>query len=289
MRRRISTFALAIGLMTSCAGAGSTDGSSAGTSTADDDAGDAAEADGDSLGSDGADLPHGCAEPCDSPPSSCYEPVGSCVGSTCEYTPFIAGTSCGDPCGGAGVCDAMGTCLGGSGGGCDRPNTTGGTCGASGCDGWSCVTGFENCNGDWADGCETDLEDPETCGDCNTTCTAGPNATATCTAGACDQTCTGDFENCDGDWGNGCEVPTGVPNQCSGAGLDPVDGCWTAWCGTSSSPDATNFGTYHCVHCANCNTPSAGNWRWCSSASGTWFPQEPGTCASSSEDLVCSP
>lgn len=114
--------------------------------------------------------------------------------------------------------------------------------------------------------------------DCESTCIAGPNATAACdTEGNCVLTCEAPFEDCDGDPTNGCEVPVGMTAQCSQDGLDP-DGCWTPYCGRSTAANATNFGTYHCVSCETCREPGADQCSWCDQATGTWFPTDTG-CA----------
>jgi hypothetical protein len=66
-----------------------------------------------------------------------------------------------------------------------------------------------NCDGNWDNGCETDLEtSPTHCGACRATCdTSGGNASAaTCNAGVCQLTCNPDFANCDGNTKNGCEA-----------------------------------------------------------------------------------
>src|SRR5262249_10269282 len=57
-------------------------------------------------------------------------------------------------------------------------------CSASKCviAGSACAAGYADCNGDPADGCETDLSKPEHCGSCTTTCAAG---TPLCTPNGC--------------------------------------------------------------------------------------------------------
>jgi uncharacterized protein (TIGR03382 family) len=47
-----------------------------------------------------------------------------------------------------------------------------------------CDTGFGDCNARFADGCESNLADPSTCGDCATNCHECLDQ-ATCVAGAC--------------------------------------------------------------------------------------------------------
>lgn len=45
----------------------------------------------------------GCAGGCDSPPSSCYAPTGTCKNGLCSYSPQTAGTLCV-----GGVCNSLG-------------------------------------------------------------------------------------------------------------------------------------------------------------------------------------
>jgi hypothetical protein len=54
----------------------------------------------------------------------------------------------------------------------------------------SCDTGFDNCDGDVANGCETALDTTTSCGACTAVCPdAMADATARCIAGMCDYTC----------------------------------------------------------------------------------------------------
>jgi hypothetical protein len=88
-----------------------------------------------------------------------------------------------------------------------------------------CDSGWDDCNGDAADGCETNLASTDThCGSCATDCIASKGANWICNAGACEvnQCCpTGvcTLRNCDGDRGNGCEVDIATDvNNCNGCG-----------------------------------------------------------------------
>ncbi|MCA9635930.1 MAG: hypothetical protein KC420_07875 [Myxococcales bacterium] len=127
------------------------------------------------------------------------------------------------------------------------------------------------------------------CGGAAKTCSK-PHATGTCVDGACGQwKCVAPWKDCDGDIGNGCEIPVGVPNQCDAGGLNSSSGCWTAYCGASGSVKATNFGTYYCVDCENCHSPQQGKIQWCDHSSGEWFtPPADGACGSYL-DKVCGP
>jgi hypothetical protein len=60
----------------------------------------------------------------------------------------------------------------------------------------ACPAGFEDCNGDSADGCEADLSSPATCGTCEQACIAPSGATATCAADTCGFSCGGGMQRC---------------------------------------------------------------------------------------------
>ena len=70
----------------------------------------------------------------------------------------------------------------------------------------SCVAGFDNCNGSPTDGCEVDISiDPNFCGSCEVACSDN-HGTATCTAGVCGIMCDPDFDDCNENVEDGCEV-----------------------------------------------------------------------------------
>jgi hypothetical protein len=72
-----------------------------------------------------------------------------------------------------------------------------------------CNAGFGDCDGNRANGCETDLNsNPSHCGRCNNVCPTPPNATRTCTRGTCGFTCTAGFADCNMNPVDGCEVNT---------------------------------------------------------------------------------
>lgn len=179
----------------------------------------------------------GCAEPCDDPPGPCFDSPGNCINDLCDYPPSADGVACddGNPCTDSDSCNGAGSCTGLAKACPTPPNATGGSCQNGTCGGFTCV-------------------DP--------------------------------YENCDGDWANGCEVPTGVPNRCSVNGLTD-SGCWTAYCGANPSADAS-FGTYHCVDCVNCHEPVDGQWQWCNHTNGTFYDPAAGNCPAADQDKICT-
>ena len=88
------------------------------------------------------------------------------------------------------------------------------------CDAGNCPPGQGDCNDDPGDGCETDtVEDDNNCGWCGHACVFD-NASAECNNAMCELiACTGSYDSCDGDLGNGCEIDldTDVDN-CSACG-----------------------------------------------------------------------
>jgi hypothetical protein len=218
---------------------------------------------------------------CILPAGSCLEVLGQCVGGFCQHGFAAPGASCddGDPCTTTDACDGEGSCRG------VAVDCGTGQCVGGQCVGGDCPAGFADCNGDAADGCEVQLGTNSDCSGCGDACSGAANATASCQAGACQYQCQAPYENCDGNWANGCEVPVGVEHSCSATGLDP-SGCWTPYCGNSGSPNATNFGTYYCMDCATCRVPAAGQCQWCNHTTGLFYPQEVCGCGSY-EDLAC--
>ncbi|MCG8557636.1 MAG: hypothetical protein MJD61_20460 [Proteobacteria bacterium] len=80
-------------------------------------------------------------------------------------------------------------------------------------------SGYANCDGDPATGCETALmTDVEHCGACERGC-ARSNAVATCSKGRCAWECEAFFADCDGDPDNGCEADLRTRDNCGQCGV----------------------------------------------------------------------
>lgn len=104
---------------------------------------------------------------------------------------------------------------------CSFPNATA-TCVNGVCTIGACNAGFANCNGNPADGCETNIQtNTQNCGACNAVCPTLPNATVVCVNGTCTiGSCNFGFANCDGFTPNGCEANISSSTQsCGGCNI----------------------------------------------------------------------
>ena len=82
-----------------------------------------------------------------------------------------------------------------------------------------CESGFADCDGDPANGCETPLGTPEACAYCDDTCDTSPG-TAACENGTCQMaSCPNNTADCDGLFANGCETDLTGTADCGACGL----------------------------------------------------------------------
>jgi hypothetical protein len=84
----------------------------------------------------------------------------------------------------------------------------------------ACTAGFSDCDGNPANGCETDTgTDPQNCGACGAPCSV-PHATAGCKMGMCTvATCDTGWVDCNGKVSDGCESnPSADNNNCGTCG-----------------------------------------------------------------------
>jgi hypothetical protein len=126
---------------------------------------------------------------------------------------------------------------------CDIPNAYA-SC-ADGCYSTACKFGFDDCNMNPMDGCETAVRsDPKNCGSCGKSCTMLPNAMAGCANGNCIlQSCNQGYADCDKMANNGCEVLVATDaNNCGACG--------------NVCPQGTICKQGGCT-CPNCNIPNA--------------------------------
>ncbi len=166
----------------------------------------------------------------------------------------------------------------------------------------SCASGFGDCNGDPADGCEASLSTSDHCGACSNACSgatpacsasglSSPQCVSTCTGTVCGGACVdteSDSSHCGG-CGNACSLAHGtascVASACAiascSAGFADCDGIAANGCETDLS---------QATHCGGCNTAAtptacAGGTPVCS-VSGTAYQCTSG--CSSSAPTLCS-
>jgi hypothetical protein len=113
--------------------------------------------------------------------------------------------------------------------------------------GFTCDTGFENCDAMDGNGCEINTAiDVAHCGDCGNSCVGSRvHVTASCTSGDCSVACVSGYEDCDGDLvsggtaSNGCEVSVttvidcgacGTPCELDATALNAHPSCSTGTC-----------------------------------------------------------
>jgi hypothetical protein len=109
-----------------------------------------------------------------------------------------------------------------------------------------CPPGLSSCDGDAANGCETDpRSDIANCGGCALACASSPNSDPVCTKGACALLCDAGFADCNGEIDDGCEsepatdaAHCGACNhgcqggECAGGRCQPI----TIWSGPIEDP-----------------------------------------------------
>lgn len=146
--------------------------------------------------------------------------VGRCISGNCAIASCAAGFA---DCDGAEAngCEAdfatddnnCGRC----GTSCDDlPNTEQTVCESGVCTIESCATGYGNCDGSLANGCETDTQNSVAhCGTCGNTCSS-INGAPYCAAGTCNISCRANFGDCTPS--PGCETNLTDQANCGGCG-----------------------------------------------------------------------
>jgi hypothetical protein len=124
--------------------------------------------------------------------------------------------------------------------GSDAGATAGGTAGAPPVGGKSgaCARGFEDCNGDPADGCEVDTRtNADHCGACGSACSNDGVRARFCVEGTCAPTCLNYHGDCFADANDGCETLLVDSANCGGCGHD----CGNAACLADSQCGAVDI------------------------------------------------
>jgi hypothetical protein len=140
------------------------------------------------------------------------------------------------------------------------PSCTAGACQIA------CDAGFADCNGNAADGCETDVfGDENNCGACGTVCSS-VNGTPSCAAGACQIPCNPGFDDCNGNTADGCEVNVSSdPNHCGACGTvcSSVNGAPSCAAGACQIACHIGFGDCNGNAADGCETDVSGDENNC--------------------------
>lgn len=165
--------------------------------------------------------------------------------------------------------DSLTSC-GGCGVPCALPNAAT-TCSSGVCELTGCANGFDDCDGDASNGCETPLDTLGDCGGCGVPC-----ASSSCSGGACSSaSCAPFLADCDSD-GVSCETDLRTLSDCVSCGVacGDADGritnatasCVTGTCGIGvcdpGFEDCDSSAVTGCeaqlgsnAHCSGCNLP----------------------------------
>jgi hypothetical protein len=211
------------------------------------------------------------ANGCEKDVSRDVQNCGKC-GTVCPSaqggTPWCKNSVCGET-----VCPGgKGDCNGDPADGCETDLTTDAknckTCGnlcvvANGtakcnntvCAVATCTAPYDNCNGSYADGCESNTDtDLANCGKCGNGCSVA-NGAAKCVAGACGvKSCTSPFADCNGLPGDGCEINLSNDQaNCGGCGATGKN-CSNAYANATAHCMASGCVFDSCVtNFDNCN------------------------------------
>ncbi len=169
------------------------------------------------------------------------------------------------------------------------PSCSSGTCALA------CNTGFANCDGSNANGCEQSItDDVNHCGACAMRCASADNAAPRCASGTCAIMCTAGFANCDGSTSNGCEsMLASDTNHCGAcgnrctAGTNAVASCQM---GTCVSRCASGFADCDGNELNGCEVDTRTTLAHCGACNAVCTTSRPGTtavCAAGACRAVC--
>src|SRR5262249_4556628 len=145
----------------------------------------------------------GCADPscapCDLPNATAVCAAGKCAIGACDADHDNCDGYTVNGCEVDHVSDSQN--CGACGHACAFPNARP-TCVSATCKLGPCTAKYQNCDGNEANGCESQvLFDPKNCGMCGNACAIGEQ----CEQGICGVFCDSGHANCDADPSNGCE------------------------------------------------------------------------------------
>ncbi|MBO6935678.1 MAG: hypothetical protein JJ863_11910 [Deltaproteobacteria bacterium] len=161
---------------------------------------------------------NGCEMPCTDPPRASPTCSAGVCGFTCDMGFADCDMSAGNGCETATTTTMNCNTCGNS---CAPAPSATISCTTSGCIISGCTGDMRNCDGMYANGCETNITSSAShCGGCGVTCVPGMRVqNVGCTAGACEITqCEPGYADCDGDFATGCEQALGTRFHCSACG-----------------------------------------------------------------------
>jgi hypothetical protein len=112
-------------------------------------------------------------------------------------------------------------------------NVASAACSDDQCSDLVCEDGWGDCDGSPANGCEQSLSSAAHCGACEKPCQLA-NATSSCSGGSCAiSACSGQFDDCNGQAGDGCEASLDTEAHCGSCGSACGEGtiCEAGGCG----------------------------------------------------------
>ena len=215
-------------------------------------------ADCDLAADNGCETPLDTRSDCGACGSECKsaEALAECVSGQCEVVGCAPGS--GD-CDGEG-CRSLAAdndhC-----GECDNVCSDGTQCAGGRCTDLVCDPDTADCNGQSDDGCEADLSSTQPCGSCDNACPDYSRGSAACQDGLCViDSCDPDYDDCNGEPEDGCEVSlTGVAN-CRACGMDcsALPNVASAGCGAEGCEDFVceeGFGDCNGMAADGCEQP----------------------------------
>jgi hypothetical protein len=114
------------------------------------------------------------------------------------------------------------------------PSGGSGSCATGMCRVSTCAAGYEDCDMNPGNGCETSIRTLTNCGACGVPCSF-TNGVGSCAVGACSLVdCNPGFGNCDGASGNGCETSTRTLTSCGACGIPCAPANATGDCSTGT-------------------------------------------------------
>jgi hypothetical protein len=166
-------------------------------------------------------------------------------------------------------------------------------CNAGTCAIGACQPAWANCDNNDANGCESQANDVNHCGGCNTVCSLA-NANPVCDTGVCKiASCKGNYSDCDGEASNGCESDTSSdPKNCKACGTVCQYAHATASCGwTGCQMQGCETGYSNCnnTDTDGCESDTSGdpqNCGGCNKGCQT-SPHSTPSCAGSQCGVTC--